>query len=58
MIVTSSCAAIYSSENLDKFLNEEDWANPNSIPPYSKSNYYAEKEVWKVLLFFFCKKKN
>ena len=29
-----------------EFINSETWANPDEMNGYSKSKYYAEKELW------------
>ena len=42
VVVTSSIAAVYCSSNIQKVLNEEDWADPTTIATYSKSKFFAE----------------
>jgi len=48
VVVTSSVAAVLGGHMVKNSFNEDDWAIPETCPPYEKSKYYAEKEVWKI----------
>ena len=48
VVVTSSVAAILGGHMVKNNFTEDDWAIPETCPPYEKSKYFAEKEVWKI----------
>ena len=46
IVVTSSDSAILKKGK--PYMDEEDWSDPNVIPPYDRSKLFAEQIVWKM----------
>jgi dihydroflavonol-4-reductase len=46
VVITSSGLTIYLKKEAKPVLNEDDWSDPESLMPYEKSKYLAEKAAW------------
>ena len=51
VVLTSSVAAIFESNNNKEYLDETDWSDPEytEISPYAKSKALAEKAAWNFI---------